>query len=186
MVNDGRKFGEADDCHADLADLDETSFRFFNNCLKLTIGTCAVTPLRISKVPILQHSKVAGEIEDALLNSLADLNEQSVNSSVVMTVNDDDGLLMAGISGFTSYGWFLVKLLWVSDIHRGSGVGKELMLAAEDEAKLLGCHSAWLDTSNSKAREFYLRLGYADFGVIENGSDKEPANHSRWFMKKLL
>lgn len=143
-------------------------------------------PFSISRVPASRHSEVAGKIEESLLDSLGELNRQSINSSVVLTADDDDGILIAGVAGSTSYGWLLVKLLWVSDSHRGLGVGKELMLKAEDEAKLLGCHSAWLDTSNSKARDFYRRLGYADFGIIENGSDKEPANHTRWFMQKLL
>lgn len=143
-------------------------------------------PLEISKVPISRHSEAVGKIEYALLGSLAELNEQSVNSSVVMNVTDEEGFLIAGVAGSTSYGWFLVKILWVSDNYRGTGFGKKLMLAAEDEARQLGCHSAWLDTSNSQAREFYLRLGYADFGVIENGPEKEPANHCRWFLQKLL
>ncbi|MFY0618601.1 GNAT family N-acetyltransferase [Shimia sp.] len=145
-----------------------------------------MTRLEISKVPASRHSKVAEKIEDALLSSLAEMNEQSVNSSVVMQVTDENDRLIAGVTGATSYGWFLIKTLWVGEAHRRSGLGTQLMSAAEDEARRLGCHSAWLDTSTSEAREFYLQLGYADFGVLKNGAEKEPANHSRWFMQKSL
>ncbi|GAA6182302.1 hypothetical protein NBRC116594_37400 [Shimia sp. NS0008-38b] len=145
-----------------------------------------MTRLEISKVPASRHSNVAEKIEDALLSSLAEMNEQSVNSSVVMQVTDKNDRLIAGVTGATSYGWFLIKTLWVGETHRRSGFGTQLMSAAEDEARRLGCHSAWLDTSTSEAREFYLQLGYADFGVLKNGAENEPTNHSRWFMQKSL
>lgn len=143
-------------------------------------------PTSISKVPLSQHLETAEKIEEELLRSLANLNTQSTNTSVVMSANSDDGHLIGGVTGSTSYGWLLVKVLWVSEEHRGAGIGEQLMLAIEDEARNIGCHSTWLDTSNSLAREFYLRLGYADFGVLENGPGSEPTEHRRWFMKKKL
>lgn len=167
-------------------ELDELRFTVSNAHSTFTKKALAMKRLEISKVPVSRHSEVAGKIECLLLDSLAEQNEQSVNSLVVLNITNERDRLIAGVVGSTSYGWLLVKTLWVNDSYRGSGIGKKLMLAAEDEAKQLGCHSAWLDTSNSRAREFYLRLGYADFGVIENSPKKEPINHSRWFMQKLL
>ena len=145
-----------------------------------------MTRINISKVPPSRHSETAEKIEEELLCSLADLNTQSTNTSVVMSANSDNGHLVGGVTGLTSYGWLLVKILWVSEECRGAGIGGQLMLAVEEEARNLGCHSTWLDTSNSQAREFYLRLGYTDFGVLENGPGKEPIEHRRWFMKKKL
>ncbi len=136
--------------------------------------------------PLSTHSDVSKEIETNLLASLAGLNTQSTNSSIVFSKRDSAGKLMAGVSGSTSYGWFLVKLLWVHEDLRGTGVGKMLMLDAEERAKTLRCHGAWLDTSNQEAREFYLRLGYSDFGLLSNAPGNEPVGHRRWFMKKSL
>ena len=136
--------------------------------------------------PNSAHADVSKEIEENLLASLAVLNTQSTNSTIVLSKRDSAGSLLAGVSGSTSYGWFLVKLLWVHEELRGTGVGKTLMLEAEERARTLGCHGAWLDTSNQEARAFYLRLGYSDFGVLSNASGNEPVGHCRWFMKKVL
>lgn len=143
-------------------------------------------PSAISNVPLPQHPEIAREIEEKLLHSLADLNSQSINTSVVMTVKNDRGDLIGGVTGSTSYGWLLVKTLWVSVDQRGAGLGRKLMQTVEEKARHLDCHSAWLDTSNSQAREFYLRLGYVDFGVLKNGLENEPKKHHRWFMKKPI
>ena len=136
--------------------------------------------------PLSKHAQVSKEIEEELLASLALSNAQSTNATIVLTKRDSSGKLLAGVSGITSYGWLLVKLLWVHEDHRKTGVGRTLMLEAESRAKELGCHGAWLDSSSSAARDFYVRLGYSEFGRLSNGPDHEPAQHRRWFMKKTL
>lgn len=136
--------------------------------------------------PKSAHLHVSKEIEENLLASIAELNAQSTNSTIVLAKRDTAGKLVAGVSGSTSYGWLLVKLLWVHKELRGTGIGKQLMLEAEEHAKAVGCHGAWLDTSNRKARAFYHHLGYSDFGLLSNAPDNEPTGHCRWFMKKSL
>jgi len=71
---------------------------------------------------------VSKDIEDALLASLALSNAQTTNTTIVLTKRDPSGQLLAGVSGITSYGWLLVKLLWVHEDHRKTGVGRTLML----------------------------------------------------------
>ena len=65
---------------------------------------------------------------------------------------------------------------------RGQGLGSKLMLQAENEAALRGCHSAWLDTHKFQARGFYEKLGYEIFGELSD----YPTGYSRYFMKKAL
>ncbi|MEX0347969.1 MAG: GNAT family N-acetyltransferase [Paracoccaceae bacterium] len=140
----------------------------------------------ILRVPNPQADQVAAEIEAALLASLAVTNTQSENSSFVLEERAPDGRLLAGLTASTSYGWLLVKTLWVDDALRGQGMGRRLMQAAEDKGREIGCHGAWLDTSNPEAHAFYRRLGYSDFGTLQNTPGYHPENHSRWFMKKRL
>lgn len=142
--------------------------------------------IRISRKTGPQQTELALEIERNLLRALAEANTQSANESLVLKASAEDGSLAGGLTASTSYGWLLIKTLWVSDAHRGSGLGRELMEAAEEEGRRLGCHGAWLDTSNIDARSFYRKLGYQDFGNLENGPDELPAGHCRWFMKKAL
>lgn len=129
---------------------------------------------------------VIQDIERRLLSSLASINTQSTNTSILFEANDDLGERVGGIAGSTSYGWLLVKLLWVRDDQRRRGVGRRLMAIAEEKARAVGCHSAWLDTSNAHAHAFYLKLGYRDFGLLKNGPGRSPEGHSRWFMMRHL
>lgn len=145
-----------------------------------------MNPISISIVPTSNLAVISAKIERELLCALAQTNAQTENASLVFTARNDDDELIGGAAGSTSYGWLLVKMLWVSEALRGSGIGQQLIQAIEDEGRNLGCHSAWLDTSNADARSFYIKLGYADFGVLENGPGKEPEHHARWFMKKEL
>lgn len=133
-----------------------------------------------------EQIRLVGQIEANLLHSLAELNEQSINAAVCYTATLPDGELAGGVTGATSYGWLLVKALWVSRDCRRSGIGRDLMAAAEGQAKKLGCHSAWLDTSNVHARTFYARQGYTEFGILTNEPKQNLVPHSRWFMKKAL
>lgn len=133
-----------------------------------------------------ERSQVANAIETVLLASLARLNTQAENDTFVLVRKGERGALAGGVTGSTSYGWLLIKTLWVDEMHRGGGLGKQLVLAAEGRAREIGCHSAWLDTSSETARSFYSHLGYSDFGVLANEKDQPPTDHCRWFMKKAL
>lgn len=143
-------------------------------------------PVTIAAVPAAQSVALAGEIERRLLDALSGINRQSANVPIVLAARDGAGALVGGLTGATSYGWLLVKTLWVAEGQRGSGIGSRLMQAAEDAGRAAGCHGAWLDTSNAGARAFYVRLGYADFGQLDNGPGQVPEGHVRWFMKKPL
>ncbi len=133
-----------------------------------------------------EEKAAAAEIERQLLRSLADVNTQSVNRNFVLTATAEDGRLQAGINAATSYGWLLIKTLWVDEAVRKAGLGTRLAELAEEEGRRLGCHGAWLDTSNAAARDFYIKRGYREFGRLENAEDQLPAGHCRWFLKKSL
>ena len=54
--------------------------------------------------------------------------------------------------------------------------------AAEEIARARGCIGIRLDTMSFQAPAFYRRLGYSEFGRIED----YPPGHTRlWFMKRL-
>lgn len=103
-------------------------------------------------------------------------------SPMVFTLFDPQGEFAGGLSGYAAYEWLCVDLLWVADAVRGKGLGRRLMLAAEEEARQRGCRNAWLDTFSFQARDFYERLGYSIFGELEDF----PPGHRRYFMRKAL
>jgi len=131
----------------------------------------------------LAEPLVAIDIETALLADLQQGAPQGRNETITLSVDATDGQLVAGLVGSTSYGWLLIKMLWVADELRRQGYGRALVLNAFNHAKSLGCHSAWLDTSNRDAMQFYRALEFTVFGIIENSGSQEPAGHQRWFLK---
>lgn len=129
---------------------------------------------------------IAHWLEEQLLASLGDTNVQAVNSNILLTAKDSHDRIIGGLVGSTSYGWLLVKILWVDHQLRGTGVGRSLMEQAESIAVTRDCHGAWLDTSSPDAHAFYLKIGFEAFGKLHNEGQQIPVGHQRWFMKKAL
>jgi GNAT superfamily N-acetyltransferase len=90
--------------------------------------------------------------------------------------------VVAGATGFTHSGWLYVHYLWVASELRGTGLGQDILARAEAEARQRGCHAVWLDTFSFQAPGFYEKLGYQEFGRL----DDFPPGHSRHFLWKPL
>lgn len=140
----------------------------------------------ITAVPPPEQKQKGDVLEQNLLADLARINTQSRNETIILELHDNAGHLIGGVTADTSYGWVLIKIIWVSEQVRGQGFGQQLMQAVENYARALGCHAAWLETSNPSAQPFYQSLGYSNFGTLENTPDQTPPEHKRWFMKKSL
>jgi len=125
----------------------------------------------------------AAETRATLAHEINDFNSRAfayAPTRFAFLSRDGSGTLLAGVMGTISWGWLFVEAVWVGDALRGRGVGRALMAAAERHARMAGCHSVWLDTF--QARDFYLRLGYDAFGVLDN----YPHGQQRTFMRKAL
>ena len=97
-------------------------------------------------------------------------------------VRDDDGQVLAGVSGGTWGGCCELQHLWVDQTLANRGLGSALMRAAEEEARRRGCTDVVLLTHDLQAPGFYERLGYETVGVVEG----YPAGSAaRWFRKRL-
>ena len=97
-------------------------------------------------------------------------------------VRDDDGRVVAGISGSYWGGCCQVHVVWVDGPLRGRGMARSLLAAAVDEARRLGCRLLMGLTYECLTADFYDRLGYRTVGVLENC----PAGTStRWYCRDL-
>jgi GNAT superfamily N-acetyltransferase len=95
---------------------------------------------------------------------------------------DEDEVVRAGIRFVLAFEWLFVNWLWVADSYREQGVGSQLMAGAEAAARAQGCRAAYLDTFTFHAPKFYERLGYREFGRLNDF----PPGHARiWFSKAL-
>jgi GNAT superfamily N-acetyltransferase len=97
-------------------------------------------------------------------------------------VRDDDGRLVAGIDGFTWGGYARVEYLWVEESRRHLGYGRQLLEAAEDEARRRGCVTLVLDTHDFQAPWLYTRLGYKLAGTTHD----TPRGYRQYLYEKRL
>lgn len=92
------------------------------------------------------------------------------------------GRVLGGAYGDTHYGWLYLKALWVHEQVRGEGWGSRLIELFEAEGFARGCHGAWVDTYGFQAPNFYERVGYREFGRLE---DFPPGSARHFFWKSL-
>jgi len=117
---------------------------------------------------------------------LTAFNDGDVGASgrkpLAVFVRDERSKVVAGISGYTAWGWLFVQWLWVDEQLRGQHMAGTMLEAAEREAVARGCHGAWIDTFSPKAVKAYERQGYQPFGALPDF----PIGRSRIFLQKRL
>ena len=96
---------------------------------------------------------------------------------------DENGQIVAGFVA-EMYCWkvIYVDMVWVDETCRHQGLGTKLIRELERIALEEGCTLIHLDTFDFQAKDFYIKLGYEVFGVL----DGFPGNHCRYFLKKQL
>ena len=130
---------------------------------------------------------VTAQEREAILKPLRAYNLSHTGDMAFETVgillrDPDTQEVVGGLYGKISYGWLFVELLSIPDLMRTQGTGTRLMRAAEDLAHEKGCQGIWLDTFSFQAPGFYRKLGFSEFGHI----DDYPPGHQRHFFQKRL
>ena len=97
-------------------------------------------------------------------------------------LRDTQNNIAAGITGWLWGACLEIDFLWVHEDLRGRGIGERLVRSLEGEAKARGCRQIVLETFSFQAPDFYQRLGYNTFGVI----DGYAHGHQKVFMQKQL
>ncbi len=103
-------------------------------------------------------------------------NRQFTNWSgeTYSAVMRDGGRIIAAARGATNMGLVEIRGFWVDECERGRGLGSALMKAVLDEARRRGCSRAALDTYSWQALDFYLGLGFREYGTLDypNGTSR--------------
>ena len=95
---------------------------------------------------------------------------------------DESGSIVAGVSGYTWGGCCYVAHLWVSELLRGKGLGRALLLATEARAKGKGCVIVLLSSHSFQAPGFYEKSGY----VAQASIADHPVGHANTVFAKRL
>ena len=98
---------------------------------------------------------------------------------------DVDGEVVGGLTGRTHaiHSWLEIAMIWVREDLRHHGIGRSLMIQAEAEAMKRGCLYARLSTSRHQAPQFYEKLGYVEYGRLE---DCPPGDLCFYYRKDLV
>lgn len=94
--------------------------------------------------------------------------------------NDSDKIIAGCLAKMYCWNILYIDILWVDKDYRGLGLGTKLLKHIEETATAKGCTLIHLDTFDFQAKEFYEKLGYTVFGVLDNC----PDNHCRYYLKK--
>ena len=122
------------------------------------------------------------ELRDLLFEFNYDATGYRDGRSLSCFLRDEQGVLVAGLDGFTWGGYAWVELLWVHASQRGHGTGRALLAAAEDEARRRGCRTIALQTHDFQAPDFYPKYGYETVGATID----TPVGYRQLLFQKLL
>ena len=126
------------------------------------------------------------ELQAFLAERVYEFNAQAIgrfNGRLLgAAIRSATGEIIAAISGHTWAGCCQVTYLWVSAEHRGSGLGRRLLHAAEVEAKRRDCTNLIVSSHSFRAPGFYEHLGYEKHAVVLD----HPVGHSNIFFVKAL
>lgn len=130
----------------------------------------------------------SADIRQVILGGLREFNRTALMpglqiEDLAIAIRDPSSRkVVGGLWGRTGWEWLTIEYIFVPETFRGMGLASRLIAMAEGEARRRGCHSAWLDTLNPKARSLYERLGYEVFGELKD----YPVGSSRFFLQKKL
>jgi GNAT superfamily N-acetyltransferase len=124
---------------------------------------------------------------ESIVTRLRAFNEERTGRPIgarkfAVYVTDGDGAIAGGLVGITYWDWSYVDYLWIEEPLRKRGWGRKLIDRAEAIAVGRGCRGVWLDTFSFQAPGFYRRMGYREFGRM----DDHPSGASRHFFWKPL
>jgi ribosomal protein S18 acetylase RimI-like enzyme len=135
----------------------------------------------------LQRETDVAATRDAVVAGLSAYNATRVGERnsvpLALSLRNDAGTIVGGLIGELKWQWLHIDLLWIDDAHRGAGHGEALVAMAENAARGHGARGVYLSTMSIQAPDFYPKLGYRQYGVME---DYPVAGHRIHHFAKAL
>jgi GNAT superfamily N-acetyltransferase len=129
--------------------------------------------------------RTVGKTKKAVLDGLIRYNNEKMGKQkykrIAISLREGNEIV-GGIVGEVWTAVLFIQFFWLEQGLRGTGLGRKLITAIEDEARRFGAKRSYLDTMSFQAPGFYRTCGYEEFGSIEG----YPGGVTRhWFTKTL-
>ena len=129
--------------------------------------------------------RTVGKTKKAVLDGLIRYNNEKMGKQkykrLAISLREGNEIV-GGIVGEVWTAVLFIQFFWLEQGLRGTGLGRKLIAAIEDEARRFGAKRSYLDTMSFQAPGFYRICGYKEFGSIEG----YPGGVTRhWFTKTL-
>ena len=121
-------------------------------------------------------------LEDRLYEYNSEQTGRDDGQLFAFFIHNEQQEIVAGLSGWTWAQACEIRTLWVHPSLRGQGHGRELLEAAEAEARLRDCQVIMLTTYSFQAPVFYQKQGYQLAYELEDF----PPGHGCCVMVKRL
>ena len=135
----------------------------------------------------LQRETDVAATREAVVGGLGAYNAARVGERnsvpLALSLRDESGAIVGGLIGELKWEWLHIDLLWIDESHRGEGHGEALVAMAESAARDHGARGVYLSTMSLQAPGFYPKLGYRQYGVME---DYPVAGHRIHHFAKAL
>lgn len=119
---------------------------------------------------------------DGMLSYHAQKGHPRKTETYSVTLKNKEGKLVGCVIVTFLWNGMHIDTLWVEESLRGKGYGRKLMEMAEKEGSKRGATIAYTDTFTWQAPEFYKKMGYEEYGKLE---DFPPGNSLTYFYKKI-
>jgi ribosomal protein S18 acetylase RimI-like enzyme len=132
-----------------------------------------------------RHDLPAGEVQH-LEDHLYDHNQRATGrddgKSLAFVALDQGDKQIGAIAGYTWAGMAEIKQLWVDQVHRGFGIGRQLLEAAIAEAIERRCQCVWLMSYEFQAPGLYEKCGFERVAELKDW----PPGHSNFVLRRRL
>ena len=99
---------------------------------------------------------------------------------ISLVLKDNNGNIIGGVITSMLTGIMHLEVLWIDEMYRGRGYGKDLVLQAERIGKEKGYPTSQTWALSFQSPEFFKKFGYEVFGV----SDGYPDSIKEYFLIK--
>lgn len=108
--------------------------------------------------------------------------EPSESQALDIYLEDEEGNLIAGLTGETFGNWLEIEYLFVKEDLRGQGIGSKILDQAEKEALVRNCTYSFVNTYQFQAPDFYKKHGYQEVFTLK----EYPYSGKRYYFTKDL